>query len=52
MDAEIRAILTRCPGYSADYVEDQPVAFRIGLIKKFIEDEKKRKDGSAAAAKA
>ena len=51
VDAEIRCILARCPGYTADYIEDEPVLFRTKLIKKFIEDDQAGKDGSGAVKK-
>lgn len=51
VDAEIGCILSRCPGYTADYVEDQPVLFRTRLIQKIIKDDKKGNDGSGAIKK-
>jgi hypothetical protein len=49
VDAEIRAIMGRWQGYSADYIEDQPVLFRTKLIQQIIKQDQEGKDGSGAA---
>jgi hypothetical protein len=51
VDAEIRAIMGRWQGYSADYIEDQPVLFRTKLIQQIIKQDQEGKDGSGAAKK-
>lgn len=48
---EIRCILARYPGYSADYIEDQPVLFRVNLVKEILKKEQEGKDGSGAVSK-
>jgi hypothetical protein len=48
---EIRCILARYPGYTADYVEDQPVLFRANLISEIIKKDQEGKDGSGAVSK-
>ena len=49
VDAEIRAIMGRWQGYSADYIEDQPVLFRTKLIQEIIKKNQEGNDGSGAA---
>ena len=51
IDTEIRAILSRYPGYTADYIEDQPVHFRTNLIRQIVQKEKEGSDGSGAVKK-
>lgn len=39
----------RWQGYSADYIEDQPVLFRTKLIQEIIKKNQEGSDGSGAA---
>lgn len=41
----------RWQGYSADYIEDQPVLFRTKLIKKIIKENQEGNDGSGAVSR-
>ena len=44
-------MMGRWQGYSADYIEDQPVLFRKKLIQQIIKQNQEGNDGSGAVKK-